>query len=80
MREVVHASDYDTLADVLRETIWMARRYADGRMTYAPTTINRAIDTLKAMGIQVEPDGATGKTYARDGHLGEWRNGKFEKE
>lgn len=32
---------------LLGEIIWMARRYADGRYTYAPDMFNDAYDELK---------------------------------
>jgi hypothetical protein len=58
------------LEDIVIETLWMARRYADGRSSYAPDTVNRAIDKAKELGIHRpitrEPD------YARDGDFGEW--------
>lgn len=67
---------------IVRETLWMARRYADGRRTYAASTVNEAIQLAQKCGIVVEPDGATGKTFADDGDFGKWNpdTQKFEKE
>jgi hypothetical protein len=69
------------LLDVMREVIWMARRYADGRSTYAPTTVNETIDYLLSKGMTIEADTTIGM-YARDGDLGEWNRERqrFEKE
>ncbi len=65
---------------IIRETLWMARRYADGRRTYAPGTVNEAIDLALELGIDIA--GPTEPIYATDGDLGEWNpdTGKFEKE
>lgn len=37
---------YEAL-NAIREIIWMARRYADGRATYAPSMFNNAYDVLR---------------------------------
>jgi len=70
------------LRHIVRETIWMARRYADGRSTYAPSMVNEAITEALRLGIQVDPDGATEKIYADDGMFGAWdpERGRFVKE
>lgn len=33
--------------ELISQIIWMARRYADGRRTYAPDSFNRAYDGLR---------------------------------
>lgn len=33
--------------NAIRDIIWMARRYADGRSTYAPSMFNDAYDVLR---------------------------------
>lgn len=65
---------------IIIETLWMARRYADGRMTFAPTTVNECIDAAIKLGIDIQPD--NDDMYATDGTLGKWdpKRGKFEKE
>ena len=72
---VVAAKRESMLTDIVRETLWMARRYADQRMTFAPTTVNEAIDTALAMGIEIQDDNDIGR-YARDGQLGNWMPAK----
>ncbi len=69
------------LATIIRDILWMARRYADNRMTFAPSTVNEAIDKAKALGIEIHGDVDVGM-YARDGQLGSWNSEKqrFEKE
>lgn len=68
------------LEHIIRETLWMARRYADGRMTYAPETVNKCIDETFELGIDLS--GPAEEIYAKDGILGSWNPvlKKFEKE
>ncbi len=47
----------NALEQAYKDTIWMARRYAAGRHTHAPDTVNRHIKNVeKVCGIKVEPD------------------------
>ena len=55
-----------TLRHAFREIAWMARRYADGRMTYAASTYNDAVRAVLALGIEL-PVNADGTVWARDG-------------
>ena len=70
----------DNLEYIIRETLWMARRYADGRSTYAPTTVNECIDLALKLGIDLS--GPPEEMYAKDGMFGEWnpKLQRFEKE
>ena len=69
------------MEEIIRETLWMARRYAHKRRTFAPTTINECIDSALELGIEIKPDTVDGiDMYAEDGDLGTWNNGKFIKE
>tara|TARA_R100001086_G_scaffold246872_2_gene179858 strand:+ start:1004 stop:1345 length:342 start_codon:yes stop_codon:yes gene_type:complete len=71
---------------IVRETIWMARRYAHNRRTFAPSTINECIDIALKMEINIDKDRMLGQNetvmYAEDGDLGKWNSElqKFEKE
>lgn len=58
------------LERIIGETLWMARRYADGRSTYAPETVNKCIDLALELGIEL--DGPPEEMYAKDGMFGEW--------
>jgi len=58
------------LQHIIEETLWMARRYADGRSTYAPETVNKCID--KALEIGIDLSGPPEEMYASDGMFGEW--------
>lgn len=49
---------------IIRETLWMARRYATGRSTFAPGTLNEC--------VKLSRDGAENTLYAADGMFGEW--------
>lgn len=72
-----------TLEGVVAEVLFMARRYANGRRTFAASTVNRAIDTCLEMGIKITEDQVDGiKMYAKDGDLGRWlpEQGKFKGE
>ena len=60
------------LKQMLLDTLWMARRYANGRRTYATSTVNETIDHALKLGIPVEPDGSNGEMYAEDGSFGKW--------
>ena len=74
----------DIYESVLEETLWMARRYADGRATYAPSMFNECIEKLDkaGKGHLMKPDvaGNEGTRFASDRSLGKWVGGKFEKE
>jgi len=60
------------LEEIIRETIWMARRYADGRSSYATSMFNRARDQCIKLGIEgIKPD-KDGEIYADDGMFGKW--------
>jgi len=73
------AKENEQLRDIIRETLWMARRYADGRSTYAPTTVNECI--MLANDLDIEIDGPIEPEFAKDGMFGEWnpKTRRFEK-
>lgn len=52
--------------NIIQDLIWMARRYADGRSTYAPGIVNDATRWMLANELHVNP-GAEGIIWARDG-------------
>ena len=41
---------------VIKETFWMARRYAHGRNTYTPQVIRDSYNLLKRLGIDIRHD------------------------
>lgn len=59
---------------IIEQTLWMARRYADGRRTYAPSDLNQCIDLALSLGIDIKPDyiHEPATMYARDGDFGLW--------
>lgn len=65
------------LKEIVRETLWMARRYAHNRITFAPTVVNELIDALSELGIEISYDIDIGK-YCDDGMLGKWNKEKRE--
>lgn len=44
------------LESIILDIHWMARRYADGRMTYAPDKFNRAMIKAITLGIPLKKD------------------------
>lgn len=60
------------LETIVRETLWMARRYADGRSTYAPKVVNECIHLARELGINMEDAPIESRKFASDGMLGEW--------
>jgi hypothetical protein len=44
--------EIEILKECLRNTLWMAGRYADGRSSYAPDMFNEAIRILDGLGYQ----------------------------
>lgn len=53
-----------TLRAVVLDTLWMARRYANRRRTYAPNTVNQALEKLERIGIEIDDD----NTLVEDGN------------
>lgn len=64
-----------------RDIYWMARRYADGRRTYAPSMYNEAVDRVSKWVPHLMPDSTATppSIYAQDGDFGEWNSdlGRF---
>lgn len=55
------------LREISRDLQWMARRYADGRSSYAPSTVNDATRYLVSIGVDCLLDPIAGTRFARDG-------------
>ena len=57
------------LEKIIIDTIWMARRYADGRKTYAVEMVNDAINNCVRLGLDIKPDHTliNSGSYATDG-------------
>lgn len=53
------------LVEIVKDLHWMARRYADGRMTYASKLFNDHTNDLLVMGVEIRP--TDGSLYATDG-------------
>lgn len=53
-----------TLRAVVLDTLWMARRYANQRKTYAPNMVNQALEKLERIGIEIDDD----NTLVEDGN------------
>lgn len=54
-----------TLKRIVQNLHWMARRYADGRQTYATSMMNEATRDLLRMGVNLNM--CDGTLWARDG-------------
>lgn len=57
--------EYADLCECLKEIMWMARRYADGRQTYAVGIYNEVVRKCLRLGIKLDPK--DGIIWARDG-------------
>ena len=57
-------TEISELRTIVKEILWMARRYANGRQTYAPCVVNRAINACEKIGIVIEDD----NTLVEDGN------------
>lgn len=44
------------LEEIVLSTWWMARRYATGRLSYAPGLYNNAIEKAKKLGLKLQED------------------------
>jgi hypothetical protein len=66
------AEENQKLRHIIQETLWMARRYADGRSTYTPETVNKCID--KALELGIDMSGPPEEMYASDGMFGKWNS------
>lgn len=60
-----HQQENETLRRIVRDLHWMARRYADGRRSYAASLLNEHVKALIALGVEL--NGADGTAWARDG-------------
>lgn len=66
------------LKEAVAEIWWMARRYANGRSTYAPHQFNTVTQSLRACNLLTDSD--NGELWAEDGDFGKWNpeTKKFE--
>jgi len=66
----------DVMRYIIKETMWMARRYAHKRSTFAPATVNECIMLSESVGVNIDTDRMLGEEekvmYAEDGMLGKW--------
>ena len=63
------------LLGCLKNTIWMAARYADGRMSAAPGLFNDTLEDLDKHGFGRVMDGdaaRNGHRYVSDGDMGQY--------
>lgn len=56
----------EKLLEIVTDFHWMARRYADGRMSYATSLFNDHTRVLQSMDIELNPT-ADGVLFAQDG-------------
>src|SRR5690606_38411928 len=47
--------DNNELRRILADVLWMAQRYADGRHSYATSTLNQAVRDAAALGVRLNP-------------------------
>jgi hypothetical protein len=56
----------EKLIEIVRNFHWMARRYADGRMSYVTGLFNDHVRALQQMGVELNPTGDE-TVWAKDG-------------
>ena len=57
----------EQLERIIIDIYWMARRYADGRRSYAVGMYNDAIDSAVKLGLPIKQDPIAKSYYAKDG-------------
>lgn len=61
-------NENNRLKQICSDLAWMARRYADGRMSMAVSTYNNNVEELVKMGVYLKPDIISENTiWAKDG-------------
>lgn len=73
IKQVEHENE--VLKDIVKNTLWMARRYADNRSSYAPAVFNFAVHDLDALGLahlHAGDPADNGKRFADDGMFGKY--------
>lgn len=64
------------LRRVVEDTLWMARRYAHNRQSYATALVNISVQTALDLGIDIRPDQTLNegehKMFADDAMFGVW--------
>ena len=61
-------NENNRLKQICSDLAWMARRYADGRMSMAVSTYNNSVEELVKMGVYLKPDIISENTiWAKDG-------------
>jgi hypothetical protein len=55
------------LESIILDIYWMARRYADGRQSYAVGMYNDAIELAVKLGLPITCDPIAGSYFAQDG-------------
>ena len=58
------------LRSIIRDTLWMARRYADGRQSYSVDMVNNSIDLAESLGIKINDDHTLIKSKSRASYGG----------
>jgi hypothetical protein len=61
------AEENEKLRRIAKDLQWMARRYANGRRTYAVGVCNDATKHLIEMGVEIKPDPVGDTIWAMDG-------------
>lgn len=58
-------AENQALREIAKDLHWLARRYVDGRSSYATSLFNGHVRALLAMGVELNPTG-DGTIWARD--------------
>lgn len=69
------------LRSIIKDTLWMARRYADKRSSYSTSQVNEALELAKILDVGPGSDVTLeDPDYAIDGMFGYWNGLNFQKE
>jgi len=60
-------NEMQELTHITKDFHWMARRYADGRISYATSLFNDHVRALLKMGIDLKSTGVKESIWAKDG-------------
>ena len=60
-------NENEILIDCIKKTLWMARRYAHGRHTYAPSDFREAYNKLQEIGVHIARDEVIDSEFYEEG-------------
>lgn len=65
-------TEISILRKIITDTLWMARRYAEGKAAFVVDNVNKSIDRALKQGVRITEDPVSNKMYAADDEGREW--------